>query len=267
MSAPITSATANDIIRLALKMAGVLVAGQTPTAEDVNDSLTLLNSMIATWSQNRWLVYHLVDIACQSTGKTSYSVGPGADFNVTRPDRLQYAYARLENAETSGTPVVGSLSEIDYPLGIMQTHEEYAALTLKQLTSFPTVCFYDATFPQGTLYVWPIPSTHFELHILLKETLPQFTNLNQQFNLPPEYYEALLYNLAGRLQVLYRQPVDKAIVALADAAMNTIRVANHRVPLLRMPYGLSRVGGGAWPAHGLGGVIEGTFTLDQDSLG
>lgn len=257
----LTTATANDIIRLALKMAGVLVAGQTPSAEDVNDSLTILNSMLGGWNQNRWMVYHLVDIACPSANKQSYTVGPGADFNVTRPDRLQFVYARLE-----GEGIPNSLGRIDYPLAIVEAHEEYAAISLKQLTSFPTIAFYDATFPIGTLYIWPIPNDNFEIHILVKETLTQFTDLNQPMNLPPEYYDAILYNLAGRLMVIYRQPIDKGIVALADAALNTVRVANHRVPNLKMPHGLARHGG-AWAAHDLGGIIEGTFTLDEDVLG
>lgn len=260
------TSTAHDVIRLAMKMAGVLVAGQTLTAEDANDALLLLNSMIATWNQNRWMVYHLVDVACPSTQKQSYSVGPGGDFNVPRPDRLQYAYARLNPTLGNGDKPLG-YSPVDYPLTVVETHEEYAAISLKQLVSFPSCAFYDATLGLGTLYVWPIPQDFFELHIVVKETLGEFATLDQPISFPPEYYECILYNLAGRLQLLYRQPIDGGIVALANSALNTVKVANHRVGSLRMPSAVGRVGSGSWPAHGVGGMYEGTFTLGEDDLG
>jgi hypothetical protein len=95
--------------------------------------------------------------------------------------------------------------------------------------------------------------------------LTHFDNLNDLFVFPPEYFEAMLYNLAGRICLLYQVPINPGVVALATAGLNTVRVANHRVANLVMPGGLSRQGG--WPAHGVPGVVEGTFRLDEDVLG
>ena len=60
--------TAGSIINLALKMAGVLGVGQTASAEDSNDALTLLNQMLAQWQRQRWLVYSLDDVSFTATG-------------------------------------------------------------------------------------------------------------------------------------------------------------------------------------------------------
>lgn len=256
--------TALDLITLALKTAGVLAAGITPAAEDVNDSFLVLNGLMASWNQNRWWVYHLVDIATPATGVISYTVGPGGNFNVTRPDRLESAYVRMMPQGIITPNTVGS-GPIDYPLAIMETHEEYGRIGQKSLVSFPSVAFYDATLTLGTLYVWPIPNEQFELHIIVKETLPQFATLTSQINLPPEYFEALYYNLVGRLSLLYQLPINPGVVALATAGLNAIKVANHRVPNLRMPAGITRQGG--WATHGVGGIIEGTFTLEEDTIG
>jgi hypothetical protein len=220
--------TANDIIRTAMKLAGVLAVGQTPIAEDMNDCLNLLNSMLASWNQSRWLIWHLLDISYASTGAKTYTVGPSGNFNVTRPDRLQAAYVRQ-------TVTASPNGYFDFPLQIMQTYEEYSEITLKSLTSWPTVAFYDPTLTQGTLYVWPIPSSQFEIHIIVKDTLGSFPTLVTEFNLPPEYMEALYYNLAARIRVLYRLPADPVIIALAGTALNVIRVANTRVANLQMP--------------------------------
>jgi len=63
-----SDATASSIINLTLKMAGVLGIGQTASAEDANDALTLLNAMLAQWQRKRWLVYSLDDVSFPATG-------------------------------------------------------------------------------------------------------------------------------------------------------------------------------------------------------
>jgi hypothetical protein len=69
--------------------------GQTPTPEDSNDGLTLLQSLMAQWQRRRWLVWSLVDTSVISNGALSYTVGTGGDFNIPRPDRIDSAFARL----------------------------------------------------------------------------------------------------------------------------------------------------------------------------
>ena len=89
-----TTMTANQIITLALKDSGAFGDGQTPTATDLADGLQRLNMMLAQWQRKRWLVWHTVDNAILSQGKQSYSVGPGGDISIPRPDRLEFAYIR-----------------------------------------------------------------------------------------------------------------------------------------------------------------------------
>jgi hypothetical protein len=249
--------TALDLIKLAQKMAGMLAVGQTPLAEDSNDALLLLNSMLASWTQNRWLVYHLNDVFVPATGAISYTVGPAGDFNIVRPDRIESIYVRLQR---------GVGTSIDYPLQQIETYEEYADIGYKSLRSFPSIAFYDSDFPLGKLYIWPIPNPQFDIHMLVKEILPHDLALTDQIMLPPEYHEAILYNLCGRICLLYQLQVEPGVVALARAALNTIKVANHRVPELKMPAGLLRRGG-AWSGHGTGSSGNGIFQLDEDVLG
>jgi hypothetical protein len=231
------TSTAGDLLKLALKTAGVLAAGQTMAAEDANDALTIMFGMLAQWNQNRWMIYHLLDIKCQSTGATSYTVGPGGQFNTTRPDSLESGYARLE--QSASAPGAGV---VDYPLSAIDTYEEYASIPLKYLQSFPAGYFYDPTLTLGTIYFYPIPNATFELHIIVKDVLESFTGLSNIITLPPEYYEAIFWSMVGRLQVMYQLPVSPAVIGLAKAALNAVAIANHRVPSLRLPDGLSRVG-------------------------
>ncbi len=222
-----TLPNAASLINLALKMAGVLGVGQTAQAEDTNDAFTLLNAMLAQWQRKRWLVYALVDTAFVSTGAESYTVGLGENFNVARPDKIESVFVRY-------TP--NGSSPVDYPLEIIEAREDYNRIPIKTLGTFPQIAFYDAQYPIGNLFLWPLPeATLFEIHITTKTVLSQFTNTTTSMALPPEYQEAIIYNLAGRLRPMYGLPPYPSIAGIANAALATIRVANAQVPMLQIP--------------------------------
>lgn len=223
-----TITTPVDLISLSLKTAGVIGVGQTPDFSDTNDCFVILNSMIAQWNRNRWLVYNLVDTALVSTGAQSYTVGAGGDFNIPRIDRLETAYVRLMRG-SPGNP-------FDFPLVLLQSHEDYAAITLKSLTTFPTSIFLDSDFPLGRVFVWPVPASgQFEIHLVTKNVLSQFADLTTTIMLPPEYTDALIWNLSVRIRPLYQLPPEPTITALAKNALGVIRSANAQIPTLSMP--------------------------------
>jgi hypothetical protein len=229
--------TAAALILQAQKAAGIVGVGQSASGEDTADALFQLNAMIGQWNRKRWMIYHLIDTALTSTGAESYTVGPSGAFNIPRPDRLEGAYFRQL--------VSGSPNLVDYPLGILEAREDYSRIRLKTLTTWPQVAFYDAAYPLGSLYVYPVPQAGlFEIHILTKDTISSITNLAETYNLPPEYDAALTWNLAVRLRSAYGLPPDPVKIGLAKDALNVIRNANAQVPRLRMPRGLRMSGGG-----------------------
>ena len=230
------STTPQDIIRQALKKAGVLGVGQSASAEDTNDAFADLQDMLGQWQRKRWLIYHLVTYEHVGTGAQSYSVGPGGDFEISpRPDKIQSAFFRQL--------IQSQPSQVDYPLTIIDAREDYNLISLKMLQSFPEYLFYDSGFPMGYAYPWPlIQSDLYSLHLTVKETLNQFTSLNQVIELPLEYFAALKFNLAIRLKQAYQLPSDPVLIGLAKDALNTIRNANAQIPALHVPSGLVRGG-------------------------
>lgn len=230
------STTPLDIISQALKKAGVLGVGQTPLAEDTNDAYSDLQDMLGQWQRKRWLVYHLVDYSVTGTGALYYTVGPSQDFNISpRPDRIESAFFRQL--------VQSQPNQIDYPLSIIEAREDYNLIALKHLQTFPQYLFYDSGFPVGKAYPWPlIQSNLYELHLTVKETLSQFTSLNQVIVLPLEYFAAFKFNLACRLRQAYQMPVDPMLIGLAKDSLNVIRNANLQIPRLQIPQDLIRPG-------------------------
>jgi hypothetical protein len=220
--------TAGDLINSAMEDAGLLGLGQTLSGQNATKGLVRLNRMIAQWRRKRWLIWHLIDVALTSTGAQSYTIGIGGNFNTNRPDRLEGGcFIRLNPA--GGIPT-------DYELKIIPSREDYAKITLKSLSSFGYSVFYDAAFPLGNIFVWPVPQASiYEIHLLMKDQLVDFAALATVVNMPEEYELAIQLNLAMYLRVAFRLPADDQLNALAAGALNTIRNTNAQIPTLRVP--------------------------------
>lgn len=222
-----------ELINMALKQAGVLGVGQTASAEDTNDAFRILNQMLAQWSVKRNVVYRISDIACLSTGAQTYSVGPGGDFNMPRPSKIVSAYCRQLNPPTM---------PIDFPLELLFSQTDYGRISTKEMGSLPVMAFYDPALPLGILHTWPVATAGYEIHILALQPLAQFPTPYDDINLPAEYEDALMYNLAGRLCLFYQLPLPNGLPQLAQASLATIRQANIQVGLLYQPDDLVRRG-------------------------
>ena len=264
--------TVQRVLTMAMRAAGVVDAYNDPQAADLADAQTLFGAMLGQWNQLRCLVPNEIDLPCLSTGALTYSVTPGGDFDTPRPDRLLSAYARLITAASqeatsgpfdptqldSGTFATGGPGNIqqplaiDYPLGIIQSREDWNSIGLKGLTTSPSACFYDSSVSAPQLHVWPVPPPNrFEIHICVKDVLTAGAVLTDEVTTPPEYLEALIWNMAGRLRPFYGMPPEPTITALARASLATIRASNTQVPTLDLPAIVQPLGGV------LGGVSSG----------
>jgi hypothetical protein len=229
--------TFNDLITLALKNAGIIGVGQTAGASDMTDAAQMLNAMLGQWQRRRYLVYHLVEQSATATGAQSYSLGPGGDFSMSsRPAEINYAFARQV--------IDSNPNQIDYPLAILPARETYANVAMKSLQAFPQWCWYDAAYPLGQIFVYPVITSQFTIYIGYAEILQTVSSLSDTINLPPEYAQALLYNLAVMLAGAYQLQPNPVVVGLAKAALETMRTVNAQIPQMKMPRLLN--GGARW---------------------
>ncbi len=238
--------TARDMVELAMKQAGVLGIGQSLLAEDVNDGFTLMKRMMSVWNSTRWLIPMLIDVKADGNNLVSNPIGDGAYYNTPRPDKIQSAYF----VQKGNGP-----NNVSYPLEAIWSYEDYARIALKSLNSFPFAFFYDGAFPTGNVFIYPIPGPRYEIHLIVKGALGFPTDLDQELILPPEYEEAIHYNLCIRIAAMYQYPVDPVTAGLAKIALNKIKIANAQVPTLEIPGGYGS-GNGSWNAFaGAGGTI------------
>jgi hypothetical protein len=218
-----------ELINLALKQVGVLGVGQTAAAEDINDAFSMLNMMLSQWSVKRNVVHQILDAPLVATGAATYTVGIGGDFDIARPARVVGAYIRQMNP-----------MPVDTPLKLLQSQTDWGRVSTKTIGSMPSLVYYDPQYPLGVLHVWPIPDNIYEIHLQALVPLQRFETPYDDIELPPEYQEALMYNLAGRLYPMYGMPPDQVVIQLAQASLATVRMANAQIGKLYMPADLVR---------------------------
>src|SRR5437867_11271480 len=137
---PTTSATAADIVSRALKLIGVLAAGEAAAAEDAADVLDIANGMLDAWTMDRLYVYaSTFPTYALTSGTQSYSIGPtaAAPFNVPRPNKIEEANIVI----TSQTP------NVRRPLYIMDD-SDWMSISIRPLAtpSIPTALYYSRDF-------------------------------------------------------------------------------------------------------------------------
>lgn len=239
--------TTGDLITFVLRSSGLNGVGQTPLAEDSNTGLDFLRMLIAGWQRKRWLIWNEVELSKVSTGANFYTIGLGQDFDSPRPDRIHAAWCRLKP--------FGGPNAVDLSLAIIESHEDWSGVTIKDLKSIPAAVFYDSSWPIGRVYFWPVPpGGDYEMHLVVKATLPTYTTLTDPLNLPPEYMEAVMWSLCVKLQMAYGLPARPDHVAAMKVAMDVVEMANAQIPLLSMPAALVGRRGGdvsSWQGKGL----------------
>jgi hypothetical protein len=232
---PFDTATFKDVIIKAATTAGVFRASKdrpalTLTEFNFNNALNDINGILYQWNRKRWMVWDLNDFSTQTiSGQTSYTIGNGGNINVPRPAQIKAAYVRLLTYPSSNS------GYCDFPLKVTESYEDYAKISFKKLQSFPTTLFYQAGYPLGTLYLWPVPIQLFELHVVLTNSVSIPVNLNDSVQMPPEYQDALYWNTAMRISSSYGIPVPPDVYRQAMSSLQTIRKNNTAIPKLQMP--------------------------------
>lgn len=234
--------TLQDLCVEALRESGAIGVGQTALAEDLTGAWARLQWMLQEWERKRWLVFYLRTLVVQSTGANEYTVGPGGDFDTgadsVRPQKLERAFLRQM---TQTVP-----NRIDTPVQLLQSEEDYSDIALKQLIGWTQCVWLRPEWPLAKLLPYPVPNAAiYGLGIVFRTQLPyQFASPATQFDLPFEYYSAMLYNLALRLRPKYglgTYPGDQ-LPNLARDSLAMLRGSNTAIAQLRMPQDLNRPG-------------------------
>lgn len=179
--------TANEIIEKAFHVLGVGQEGEDLSARQYEDGRMSLNLMFKTWGTSQHLWLRTERSVTLVAGQTSYTLTP-------KPMRVE---------EVRRHVTVGG---IETPL-MEWARQQYIEQPNKTVASIPTAFYYDPQSTSGTLYVWPTASTTtaaaMTLNLTYLRRIEDMDTSNNDADLPQEWLEAIVWNLAESLMTEY----------------------------------------------------------------
>jgi hypothetical protein len=223
-----------DIIQDALIEVGLIGPG------DVNNldpdlaqwAFRKVNYLLDSWSARKnYVPYTSFNTYTLVPNLSPHTIGPavGATYSVPqRPVKIVGATVILNNS----TPPVEIVLNI-------RDEQWWLEQTIKGLTSQqPTDLFYNPTFPNGSLYFWPVPQIAWGVLLECWALISQFVSIedplggpaSNTFSIPPGYRNALMLTLAETLLSGGEKDINPTLAGNAAAARLAVFGNNCKVP-------------------------------------
>lgn len=212
--------TATDIVKRSLRLARVLGAGETPSADELSDALLSLNAMLDSWQIQNLYVYSL--------DETTNALAPGTSALTIGPTGTMVMDPRPSNL--AGSTYIRSNGQ-DYGL-TMISEAEYDAIVNKAVSGpWPSYGAWVNAVPDGTLKLWPVANGSVTLVLKSWTRLPSF-EAGDVFTLPPGYERAIAYSLAEEIAPEYGANILPGVAVIAKSARDAIKFRNLRIGAL-----------------------------------
>ena len=208
---PVNNYTLGQIVQQAYRLAGGLIlAGQGINPSEQQEILDITNHFVDGLKLEILMFQFMIatTVAVQAN-KSVYSVGPGQDWDIERPEKIDDAGFVLQYNQGE--------TESELPLSIVISFEQYKNIVAKQTqSSFPLLLYYQATTPYGSATLWPVPNVDSAsdqgayVRLYTPGYMQEFTSLDDPLIVPHGYREFMVYNLAIRIH--QRPPYNKQIM-------------------------------------------------------
>jgi hypothetical protein len=142
--------TVQDLITESLLALGEISPGQRPSASESARAFSVLNDILSSWTTQHRKVHAIDNLQFPlESGKGSYTLGPGGDFESFRPVKIQAAnVVRYDDGDPIG---------LAKPLELVSS-SDWAAIPEKGMEAKqPLKLYNDNQYPAIGLHVWPIP--------------------------------------------------------------------------------------------------------------
>ena len=198
------STNATALIKGALRLAGVIASGETPTATQYSDALESLNMMVKGWESDGMPIWDTVNYTITPVaGQTTYTL------NNPKPLKCLQAWNR------------NTLSNIDIPMRLL-TRNDYNMLGNKSTLGNPIQAYFQPNRDDSSVYLFPTPdstaASQVTIYLVCQRPFEDFDSLLDSPDFPQEWYEALKYGLATRLAGEYNIDIETRKVLQAEAA-------------------------------------------------
>lgn len=221
------SIAVNAFLRLALAEIRVARAGDAVSPDDQDDALAIFNELLDSLNADGRALY--TSSMTQFTLTPSlqpHTIGLAANtptfaVSVGRPADIKAANLVLTNV----TP------NIRIPLNLRDDAWWMDQRARGVTASIPCDLFYSADWPNGAIYLWPVPLTAYGLELNFSTLLAQVA-ATDTFDLPAGYQQALRLTLAELLAPAFGQTVSQSTRDKARDARARVWGNNDVIPNL-----------------------------------
>lgn len=178
-----TVSTVRDLIGGALRIIGV--SDNHEDAESYADALQQLQWMLKSMQADGVNLWRIEDISVTWPANQRYQTF-GTDI-ITPSNVINIQDARVVISSTFER----SLGRYEYG--------DYEVLPNKAAGWSPVVYWFDKRTDGARLYLWMVPTAVTTINLTIARVIEDVTDINQTVDLPQEWSEAIVYNLADRL--------------------------------------------------------------------
>lgn len=215
--------TALSLINAAAQEIGALAAGEQLSNDDQAWVLQKLQRVIDTFNAKRTMVYANVFKSFTITPNINpQTIGPTGNFALNqRPVEIPTIGLQLTNT----TPDV-----VEIPL-TSRDKDWWASQRVKNVTStIPTDFYYEPDWPNGSIYLWPVPNAVNGLLIQMRTVIAEIATVAQTFSMPPAYWDLIIYTLAIAICPSFERSASPELVALQKDSLRAVQNNNIQSP-------------------------------------
>ena len=198
------SVNRDQLITGALRLAGVIAQGETPTSSQISDAATTLNMMVKAWMADGMPLWAIRTV-------TITPVANQNTYTYNTPKLLKPIQAW--NRQTS--------SQVDIPMRMI-SRQEYNILGNKSTTGNPIQLFFNPNLDRTEIKLFPTPdsisASQNVIYIVAQVPYQDFDSASDTPDFPQEWFEAIKYGLAVRLAGEYNIDIETRKTLVAEAA-------------------------------------------------
>lgn len=221
------------------------------TPENEALGLARLNAILDQWNADQEATYTVTYPTFTTTsGLSPHTIGLAANSPTwTVTTNRPVAIMAANRWQGSGTTLVR------IPITIHLDQQWWVAQSTPNIQSgIPTDLYYSPTWPNGSVYLWPVPNDAFTVELQVRLVLAQLS-LSDTFTMPPGYLRALMLTLAEDLTTPLTQPLAPSLVKkAADARALIFGVNTAPVRIRTNPIGSQTSWGFNWRSRTGGGA-------------
>ena len=214
--------TAKKLITDSMRIVGYIASKETPTPEDLQLGLDELQQMMDSWK--------LESLLSEYDGTSSFTLQPNQTQITVGPNVLNNIVMAERPTEILGMWVTNASNQ-QVPVAECRDIEFWRSWRNSSMTTtYPTYFYFQPSYPDATLELYPQPSIQMTLNIAYRVTPIIPATLNDVMSYSPGWIQALKYNLASNIALPLAVPLGEATQMIDSKAQQAkARVKRARI--------------------------------------